>query len=188
MTPRRRIAALAAAVVLTAPLSAVLTACGSERSSSSASFNDADVTFAQEMIPHHQGAIEMADLAADRAQSPQVIALAKQISAAQGPEIDQMTGWLDQWGAEVPQGGSMADMSMPGMMTDEQMATLTAAQGASFDRLFLQLMTEHHQGAVDMATTEIGAGESTEAMDLARTIESDQTAQIAQMQRLRKDL
>ena len=96
-------------------VSLVLTACGgsnaaapanpapsvSSSAPATAQHNAADVAFAQSMIPHHRDAVAMADLAADRAQDPEVKALAEQIQAAQQPEIDQLTGFLSAWGAEV---------------------------------------------------------------------------------------
>lgn len=145
--------------------------------------NAADVTFAQDMIVHHQGAIEMADMAATRAQSQQVKDLAKRISAAQGPEIDQMTGWLETWG-EMVAGDSMAGMehsSMPGMMTDGQIDQLRTATGQDFDRMFLEMMTTHHQGAIEMAKAEQADGSNPEAVALATSIETSQTAEVAEM-------
>jgi uncharacterized protein (DUF305 family) len=145
--------------------------------------NAADVAFAQDMIVHHQGAIEMANMATTQAQSQQVKDLAKRISAAQGPEIDQMTDWLNTWG-EMVSGDSMAGMdhsSMPGMMTDDQMNQLMAASGADFDRMFLQMMTTHHQGAIEMANTEQADGSNPQAIALAKSIETSQTAEVAEM-------
>ncbi len=161
--------------------------------------NAADVEFAQQMIVHHRGAIEMAALAADRAQSPEVQALAEQIQAAQAPEIDVMSGWLQTWGEEVPEDagmdhgamgdhGDMSDMDMPGMMSPEQMQQLEQAEGAAFDRIFLELMTEHHRGAVEMAQAEQEAGENPEAIALAEQIETSQVQEIDRMQQLRESL
>lgn len=170
----------------------------SDESSDTASHNDADVAFAQQMIVHHQGAIAMADLAPTRADSQQVKDLAAQIKAAQAPEIEQMTGWLQAWGATdtdangMPNatgdmGSGMSGMDhddAPGMMSDDQMAELTSASGAEFDRLFLQQMIVHHQGAIDMADTEIAQGSNTTALTLAESIKTSQAAEIAVMQQL----
>lgn len=166
---------------------AVLAACSNDDGDgSSADHNDADVTFAQEMIPHHQQATEMAALAPSRAESSEVLDLAEQISAAQEPEIATMTSWLESWGEEAPEGmGSMSDMdSMPGMMSEDEMAELEDAQGPDFDRLFLTMMIEHHEGAIDMAAAEQENGENPDAVALAETIEADQTAEIATMREL----
>ncbi|HET8987544.1 MAG TPA: DUF305 domain-containing protein [Humibacillus sp.] len=158
-----------------------------------ADHNTADVAFASDMIPHHQQAVEMADLAAARASNAQVKSLAAAIKAAQDPEIRTMTGWLSQWGQPVPSGTDghdMADMShgdgatMEGMMTDEEMQQLAAASGADFDRLWLELMIKHHEGAVTMATTASTAGKSAEAKALAQEIMTAQKAEIATMQQL----
>lgn len=156
--------------------------------SSDAQFNDADVTFAQQMIPHHEQAVEMATMAQERASSTEVKQLADKIAAAQGPEIDTMTGWLEDWGQEVSS-DSMSGMDdsgsdMSGMMSDDDMESLGTATGAEFDQMFLTMMIEHHTGAIEMAKTEQQDGENPDAIALAETIEADQTAEIAQMEDL----
>ena len=160
--------------------------------------NQADITFAQQMTAHHRSAIAMADLAPTRAASSQVKALAAAIKAAQAPEITKMTGWLAAWAPETDpngmpnttassaMGGMNGSAAMPGMMTDEQMSRLTAASGAAFDKMFLQMMVTHHQGALTMATTEKAQGSSPAALQLAGEIITSQTAQISQMQTLLK--
>ena len=177
-----------------------LSACGSASSgpgstgssSSAADFNDADVTFVQSMIPHHTQAVTMAKMAASHASSPAVKELATKIEAAQGPEIDTMTGWLKAWGKEATGGsGGMDGMdhgsgSMPGMMDDDQMKSLDSADGASFDQMFLTMMMAHHQGAIEMAKTEQTAGKNADAIALAKKIEVDQTAELAQMKDILK--
>jgi uncharacterized protein (DUF305 family) len=147
-------------------------------------FNTADVTFAQQMIPHHQQAVAMAELAQTRAADPELKALAAKIKAAQGPEIATMTGWLTAWGQPTAAPGGhnmpgMEDPSMPGMMTDEEMKSLEAATGGSFDRQFTRMMIAHHEGAVAMAKQEQADGSDQSAKDLAKKIEADQTAEIA---------
>lgn len=154
-----------------------------------AAHNRADVEFAQQMIPHHQQALEMAKLAPSRAESRAVKDLAVDIEAAQDPEIQTMTDWLEEWDEEVPEGsGSMEGMdhgSMgEGMMTDEDMAKLEDASGAEFDRMFLTMMIEHHEGAIAMAEDEQRDGENAEAIALAKQIESAQTAEIRIMRKL----
>jgi uncharacterized protein (DUF305 family) len=133
--------------------------------------NDADVTFAQHMIPHHQQAVEMSDmLLAKQGIDPRVIELANQIKAAQAPEIQQMHGWLNEWGSpsmspmpsgdtQMPGHGDMPGMSGgTGMMSDADMAALQNAQGAAASKLFLTQMIEHHKGAITMAQNEIRDG------------------------------
>jgi uncharacterized protein (DUF305 family) len=146
-------------------------------------FNTADVTFAQQMIPHHQQAVTMADLAQTRAADPELKALAAKIKAAQAPEVATMTGWLTAWGQpNAPSGHNMPGMdnqSMPGMMSDEEMNSLEAATGGSFDRQFTRMMIAHHEGAVAMAKQEQANGSNEAAKDLAKKIEADQTAEIA---------
>ncbi|NIK58556.1 DUF305 domain-containing protein [Kribbella shirazensis] len=150
-----------------------------------ADHNDADVTFATAMIPHHQQAVTMADVALRQASNATVKQLATAIKAAQDPEIKQMSGWLTAWGEMVPtpgMGHSMA--SGEGMMTEEEMTALGKAGGAAFDRMWVQMMIKHHQGAVAMAKTEQATGQSPTVIALAKTIETAQTAEIATMQKL----
>ncbi|GAB4080752.1 DUF305 domain-containing protein [Modestobacter muralis] len=161
----------------------------SASASASADFNDADVAFVQGMLPHHEGALEMAKLAEGRAEDPRVLDLASRIEAAQEPEIETMTGWLQAWGqpASDDMGGmDMGGMDMGGM--DMDMSGLEAASGTEFDRMFLEMMTEHHRGAVDMAETEIADGQNADAIALAREISTSQTAEIEEMQTLLTEL
>lgn len=150
-----------------------------------AEHNDADVTFAQEMIPHHRQAVEMAQLATDRAQDPRVLDLASRIEGAQDPEITQMSGWLEDWDEDVPEAGGHEGMTgMTGMMSAEDMDELEAASGAAFDEMFLTMMIEHHRGAVEMATTELDDGQFPEALELAQTIIDAQNAEITEMEQI----
>ncbi len=175
---------------LVATAAATLAACSSsEAPSATADFNDADVTFAQDMIPHHRQATKMAALAETRTDTTAVLDLASAIQAAQGPEIDIMTSWLTSWDEAVPEeGDGMGDMdhssSMPGMMTDDQLADLEAASGAGFDQMFLTMMLEHHEGAVEMAKAEQADGKNADAKALAASIQKEQTAEIARMRDL----
>ncbi|MFL2002133.1 DUF305 domain-containing protein [Microbacterium sp. A1-JK] len=190
-------AALALATALTLAGCAGGTGSGSEsmpgmdHGSSSASsepmadFNDADVMFAQMMIPHHQQAVEMADMIlAKDGIDESVLALADEIKAAQQPEIEQLQGWLDEWGADGDT-ESMDGMDHGGgMMSDEDMQSLDAATGAEASRLFLEQMTMHHEGAITMAQDEVDNGQNADAVALAQTIVETQTAEIATMQEL----
>lgn len=151
----------------------------------SATFSDADVMFAQMMIPHHSQAIEMSEtiLAKDDI-SPEVSDLATQIAEAQGPEIDQLSTWLEEWDAEPMSDMEGMDHSMDGMMTDDQMAELEAASGAEAERFFLEMMTEHHSGAIEMAQTEVQDGENPDAIEMAESIIASQQAEIDVMEEL----
>jgi len=151
--------------------------------------NAADVTFAQGMIPHHKQAVMMGQQASSRAKSPAVKTLAAQIQSAQDPEITTMTGWLTSWGQPTEQPGmsGMAghDMgSMGGMMSDADMTKLSKLTGAAFDREFLTMMTAHHNGAIEMARTQLAQGQYPPAKALARNIITSQTAEIAKMKTL----
>lgn len=149
--------------------------------------NTADVTFAKGMIPHHRQAVEMADLAPGRAASDEVKKLAADIKKAQDPEIETLSGWLDSWGEEVPAEGEM-DHSMHGsaggMMSAEDMEKLREAKGAAFDTAFMEMMIEHHEGAVAMAGTEQAEGSYAPAKKMAGEIISAQEAEIDAMKSL----
>lgn len=177
-------AALVAASLLT------LAACGNEDGSgSTAGHNDADVAFAQQMIPHHQQAVEMAQLAETRAESAEVKNVAAEIKAAQDPEIETMTGWLESWGEDVPDEdmsgmdhGDMSSDDMAGMMTEEEMGDLEGSSGSEFDQMFLTMMIEHHEGAIEMAEVELDEGEHAGTLDLAESIIESQRAEIELME------
>ena len=170
-----------------------LAACGGGGDSGSdsdtaASHNAQDVSFAQGMIPHHRQAVEMAELAAGRASSSEVKDLAARIEKAQGPEITTMTGWLKTWDEKVPEAMSGMDHSahsgMAGMMDDADMGKLEKASGKDFDSMFLTMMVEHHEGAVEMATTEKAKGEYKDATAMADDIVTAQNAEISEMKKL----
>lgn len=163
----------------------VVTATPTERAAGD--HNQADIRFAEEMIPHHRQAVEMAALVPSRSSDPAVIDLAARIQQAQDPEIATMTGWLRDWGVAVPEGsghGGMDHGTMPGMMTHEQMMQLEAARGPEFDRMWLTMMIAHHEGAVRMAGTELAEGADPDAKALAQQIVDAQQAEIQQMQQL----
>ncbi|OXM72923.1 DUF305 domain-containing protein [Amycolatopsis thermalba] len=149
--------------------------------------NDADVSYVQRMIMHHQQAIRMGELVPARAAREDVKGLAARIAATQGPEITSMTAWLRQRGLEVPgehsgHHGSHAEHGpMPGMATEEQLAALAAASGPEFDRLFLQLMTAHHEGAITMATEVLGAGADVFVEEMATDVIASQTDEVHRM-------
>ena len=149
--------------------------------------NAQDVSFAQDMIGHHQQAVEMSTMALSQAASSKVKDLATRIKAAQDPEIQMMKGWLSSWDEPETAGSGGMDHSgggMTGMMTDAQMTQLRGASGAEFDRIFLTMMIEHHQGAVTMARTELDKGKYEPAKQLAQTIIDAQQKEITEMQAL----
>jgi uncharacterized protein (DUF305 family) len=149
-------------------------------SSDTSQFNDPDIAFVTQMIPHHQQAVEMADILLGKTGvDPRVVDLATQIKAAQGPEITTMTSWLKSWGQPSPE--PMDGMAMDGMMSPDDMNALTNASGADSSKLFLQQMIQHHQGAIDMANEELSTGKNADALALAKTIADAQTAEIAKM-------
>lgn len=200
----------AAAPLGFAALAVLGVACGGDESSSSTTTtaatettaatgqsaasanNSIDVAFAQGMIPHHAQAVEMSELAATNTSNPEVQALATEIIAAQGPEIALMTEWLTAWGAEVPDPAASMDenmemaggMMMSGMISDADFEKLRAARDAEFDRLYLELMILHHEGAIEMAQQELDGGDSPEATALAQQIIDTQQAEITRMEQL----
>jgi uncharacterized protein (DUF305 family) len=157
----------------------------------SAQHNDADIAFVQGMIPHHTQAVAMSQLAQGRASAPKVTALATRIQQAQGPEITQLQGFLRSWNVAAAPTGGMTGMGgmgsssgLSGMMSDQQMQQLDSTSGAAFDRLFLQMMTEHHTGAITMAGTELRDGQNPEVKALAQKIIDAQQAEITTMKQL----
>ena len=147
----------------------------------------ADVEFATAMIPHHGQALEMADLAATKATDDRVKQLAMQIKAAQDPEITEMSAWLTGWRQPLP-AVTGHTMPMEGMMSMEDMDRLSRASGKAFDRMWVQMMIQHHQGALMMAQKELSAGQATQAKQLAKSIHSSQANQIATMKALLNQL
>ena len=147
--------------------------------STSDAHNNADAMFAMMMIPHHQQAIDMADMIITKnGIDPPIIELAQKIKDAQQPEIAQMQGWLEAWGVGDP-GNMMDDMDHGnGMMTGDDMSELQTATGADAGRIFLNQMIQHHEGAIDMATDEVDDGQNPDAITLAKNIITSQTAEI----------
>ncbi|CAJ1510100.1 DUF305 domain-containing protein [[Mycobacterium] burgundiense] len=150
-----------------------------------AGFNAADISFADNMIPHHQQAIELTELVPDRSSNPELRELAVQIAAAQDPEINTMKAFLVQW-KENPddatgEGGHGDHAGMAGMVDEATMTRLATLSGPEFDTLWLQSMIAHHEGAVQMAEDELANGSNVDAKALAQTIIDGQQAEIAQM-------
>ena len=150
---------------------------------------EADVVFVQAMIPHHQQALAMTALVEDRTASEQVPKLARRIEVSQTDEIAQLEGWLTARGESFPDAHAHHGEPMPGMLTEEQLAELEAAQGRRFDRLFLSSMVRHHEGAVLMVGQLLagGGGQEAEVFQLAQHIESDQVVEISRMNRMLAD-
>jgi uncharacterized protein (DUF305 family) len=185
------ITTLAAAIVLSSCGTAATQNQGLSASATSAdqvaAHNADDVMFAQMMIPHHQQAVEVAAMVPDRSNNPDVIALAAKIAGEQQPEIDTMKALLLQWNVdpnEMSHESGHAGMAMTGMVNDATMVRLDSLKGASFDMLWLQSMISHHQGAIEMAKTEIADGKSADLITLAKNIVAAQQAEIDQMKQM----
>ncbi|MCF8606977.1 DUF305 domain-containing protein [Gordonia sp. HY442] len=145
-----------------------------------AAHNDADVMFAQMMIPHHRQAVQMSDILLAKDGVPDdVRELAESIKSAQAPEIQQLTGWLGAWGAPVE--ADMGGHHMDGMVSDADLAKLKSAPGEDAAHLYLQQMIGHHEGAVKMAQTEIDDGQNPDAVAMARSIVDTQNKEIHSM-------
>ncbi|MBQ1074302.1 DUF305 domain-containing protein [Micromonospora sp. C31] len=153
------------------------------RGAAASRHNSMDVWFVRMMIPHHAQALEMAELAGDRAADPSLRALAERIRASQGPEIGMMRGWLQARGLSTDVAGHDHG-SMRGMQTPEAIRQLAAARGAGFDRLFVRMMTAHHQGAVQMATDLLKVGSDLTLSEFANSVATEQTVEIDRMREL----
>ena len=151
-----------------------------------AGYNADDVAFATNMIPHHQQAVDLSALVPDRSTNPELIALAAQVSAAQQPEIETMKVFLVQW-KENPDTGSGHEghgAPMAGMVDEGTMTKLGSLNGPEFDKLWLESMISHHQGAIEMAKAEIANGENVDAKRLAQTIIDTQQAELGKMKQM----
>lgn len=184
----RTFAMPAIAVVMTFALSACTTEepgptepNASDQQEPAEEFNDADVEFATGMIPHHQQAVVMSEMAIDQG-GPEVADLAERIQAAQGPEIETMTAWLQDWGVDVPTG--MGEMGEMGMMSPGDMQDMMDAEGNQFDPIWLEMMIEHHEGAISMSRTQQDDGLNPDAVDLAGTIINVQQSEIDEMEQM----
>ena len=184
-----------------------LSACGDDADNSSAQVsvtehNDADVAFASDMIQHHAQALAMVDLTMDRPLDPEVEALAEDVRTAQAPEIETLAGWLTDWDEQIPEtirdhvnaghgagdlSDSMRDLDhgdMPGMMSADDIDALENTSDTEFQEMWLEMMMEHHEGAIEMAKSEQEDGRYKPAVDLAGDIVDSQSQEVATMQDL----
>ncbi|WBY19057.1 DUF305 domain-containing protein [Streptomyces goshikiensis] len=154
--------------------------------------NAADQTYVRGMIEHHRQALTMSALAPDRASAEAVKGLAERIAAAQKPEIGAMERWLARYPAPGGAGGAGGTGgmgghdhgAMPGMATEQQLKELADARGTDFDRLFLKLMTAHHEGALKMAGQALAGGNNVAVEEMATEVVATQTAEIHRMRAL----
>jgi uncharacterized protein (DUF305 family) len=154
----------------------------SSNENASGNYTDDELMFAQMMIPHHSQAVTMSELALANSTNPEILSLATAIRDAQAPEIKQMQDWLDQ---SDYSGTHAGHMDMGGMLTDEEIAELSSAKGESFDRLFLEGMIAHHEGAIDMISM-IKNSTNSEVKKLYADILTSQSAEIETMKALLK--
>lgn len=196
---RRLVVLLVSLVVLV-----LLAGCGSDgtsATSSDADHNEADVEFAEGMIPHHAQALLMVEMGDDRGTTPEFRRLLEDIEAAQGPEIELMAGWLEDWDEGVPPTGTgmgqgygsggasdhgmgNGDPMQPGMMGPRDLDRLGMTEGRGFERMWMRLMIQHHEDAIEMAETERRLGEYPDALELAADIIDAQQSEIELMEDL----
>ena len=155
----------------------MVTGCATNSENSSGEFSSQDIMFAEMMIPHHEQAIEMSELALTNTTNPDLLALAEQIRGAQEPEIELMKSWpgVDSMGH--------AGHTMMGMLDENEMEMLRVSTGADFDRLFLEGMIKHHEGAIDMAEMIIDSA-NPEVAELGNSIIATQNEEIQAMKAL----
>ena len=153
--------------------------------STSANYTGADIMFLQMMIPHHQQAVDISNLAMKTSKDSELLALAKKIAADQAAEIIQMKAWLNDAGAGMDMGHSMDGMG--GMLNDAELSALNAETGTKFDILWLKGMTGHHDGAIHM-TTMIRDASNPDIKAFGEKVIADQSAQIEQMKAMIKRL
>jgi len=154
----------------------LLSGCATSEEANSG-FSPSDINFAEMMIPHHEQAIEMSDIAFQNTTNPEVLQLAQEIKDAQAPEISLMKSWPGV--RESTHAGHMMD----GMLSDDELDALREASGTDFDRLFLQGMIKHHQGAIEMAM-DVKDYKNKVVADLSATIINQQEIEIAAMNEL----
>jgi uncharacterized protein (DUF305 family) len=180
---KRTLASLIAAVSI-----ALLGACGGNDAAETNDGVDADdVMFVQGMIPHHQQAVDMSQLALDGRAGAAVAELAGRITAAQDEEIATMRGMLSRWGVKEDEHAmhrSGDHSSMMGMLSDDQLDALAALSGSDFDRAWLEAMIMHHEGAVVMAEAVLADGVDEEVRALATAIITAQQTEISEMRAL----
>jgi uncharacterized protein (DUF305 family) len=161
-----------------------------QASTAERAFTDADVRFMQHMMVHHAQAVEMTALVPERASRPDLLLLAERIAVSQTDEMAQMVSWLRSRGQAMP--GPHAHhgpdhAGMPGMQSPQRMTRLEAARGPEFDRLFLEMMIHHHEGALEMVEALLGtdgAAQDTETFTFVSHVDSDQRIEIERMRRM----
>lgn len=156
-------------------------------SGTDAEFNDTDVEFNQMMIAHHQQALDMAALIDGRTDNPDILQLGTTIEETQAPEMEAMQARLDEWGVSDDHGHGGHE-EMDGMLDEEQMTALSDASGTDFDRLFLEGMIEHHEGAIEMAQDELDNGVDDQSRQIAEDVITAQEAEITEMNEMLANL
>ncbi|GAA1057929.1 hypothetical protein GCM10017608_03310 [Agromyces luteolus] len=151
---------------------------------------EADVEFMQMMILHHDQAVTMTEWVDDRTDDRDLRLMAERMRVSQSDEIDYMAGWLRDRGTPLEGDHAHGGELMPGMLTDEQLEQLEAADGEEFERLFLEFMIQHHAGALEMVADlrSAGGGNEISVSRFAADVEGDQAIEIARMQGMLAEL
>ncbi|RSM90529.1 DUF305 domain-containing protein [Kibdelosporangium aridum] len=179
-------------MAIVAAIAMAVTGCSSTGGSSTAAappagastHNQADVKFAQDMIPHHQQTIQMADLATQQATGQEVKIVAASVLSAEEKEIQTMKGWLSQWGASQPDAAAHGGHDMPGMISTTDMKALQAMSGAAFDKKWLEMIQKHLESGVTMSKTLLAEGQNPNAKAMATEIIENQEAKIKEVKAL----
>ena len=153
-------------------------------SASAIELSSQDVMFLQMMIPHHEQAIFMSDIAITQADSDAIKKLAKAILTTQKLEIGKMREWLNEAGASQMSDGH--SMGTDGMLSEQEILTLRAANGKAFDKLFIKGMTAHHKGAIEMAKDEVSSGQNEKVKAFAVAVIALQGAEIVTLKAIQK--
>lgn len=150
--------------------------------------NEADITFVQLMVPHHDQAVEMSNIMIDKDDVQEdVVGLAEQIRDGQEPAVETLDGWLETWADGAPPPSQDPFDTANGMLAPEQMQELDEADGPTASKLFLDLMLAHHEGSVALAETEVADGKNPAAVQHARNVVSTQETEIATIKEMLKN-
>jgi uncharacterized protein (DUF305 family) len=144
-------------------------------------YNALDTWYVQMMVPHHTQAVQLATLAVTRTDNPGIRAFADRIRAGQSAEIAVLEGWLQARGLPL---GDHDHQTMPGMQTEQAVQELAAARGIDFDRRFVKMMSDHHQGAIEMSTRVLTGGSDLAVEELATAIAAEQAIEISRLREL----
>ena len=175
-----QIARVRLAALLTASLLA-LSGCAESRVAENAAFNEADLNFVEQMIPHHEQAVQISQLAENRAEDEEVRTIASDIAFIQAIELEELQGWLIEWGFDGAEHSHEDHADAAGMLSADEVQQLEASSGSEFDALFTQLMIQHHEGAIAAARELLETGKSEDIRFFAQSLIESQGAELEQL-------